>query len=291
MEIIKPEVSVRLLRMEDSTLAGSSQDPLVTTHDLRLLHETSAVLLQQPIAGAEAGDWAVAKQADGRELLLGRVTEGGHVSQLLPVDWRRSFAELVKSGNLDAALALAKRLLNPYAKSVELWGTAEEKRAAKEEPEKFGWGSFGARGVIGTIHPFLNHRTKQISFFRLVGTDEKSAYKPFPRGLHDNEHWEYLGQELPGMHEVLDALPFKTLRADGTGGAAGDVYVHWNKTFETIEYFYLDELNGSGLHGGTYEPVPTNRTHSRHWIYEGTDLPDPFEKHIEFYVFPKVLIR
>jgi len=186
---------------------------------------------------------------------------------------RSLYRGLLDNGAGSEALAFATKRLNPYERAAKKWGTKEEQRQAVLNPGTFKWASFDRKGMIGSIYPYNNPVTKQIEFFRLVALNQSGRYGYFTTGRHDsrrdNRHWEYLGTELPSPASALAS--FKSWDVDRKDGKVGDVFARWNGDSGNVEYFQLVAVDGQG----TYEEIPVNSTHSRHWTYLGTDLPMP----------------
>jgi hypothetical protein len=217
------------------------------------------------VTDPQGDDWFMGMRYESTSIQYPVLTES-HVGS---EDWASMFQNLVDIGRTDDALALASKLLNPYERAAEKWGTEEDRRNASRFPERFEWGDFDRHGVIGAIYPYANPYSKRLEFFRLVALGSDQRYWYFPIDQKDNAYWEYLGVELPSEAQALS--PFKVWQSDEAGAVIGDVYVRVNSQLREAEYFKLEKLNADGRYG----PLPTNRTNDGHWTYLGTDLPIP----------------
>lgn len=227
----------------------------------------------QPVPAPGIDWWESSHQtlftdADGNNWVMGHWFEDQagvryFLSESSELDW--PFHSIL--GKHDAALALAKMLLNPYVLAAEKWGTEEERLRASRSPDEFDWGDLDRRGVIGSIYPYANPYSRTLEFFRLVGLGRDGRYWYFPTNQKDNRYWEYLGTQLPSARETLTSV--KAWRAWDEDAKIGDVYVFPNPASKETEYFRLEQLDDNGRYGA----FPTQRTNDRHWTYLGTDLP------------------
>ncbi|WP_431048948.1 hypothetical protein [Roseateles sp. L2-2] len=169
--------------------------------------------------------------------LVGVVTDPSGVHWRLSAFWPAIYRALLDQGLREDARALASRLLEQQSPSF-----------------------------VGKVSYYDNPHSGRIEFFRRVAASADGHAAPFPTDGHDNEHWEYLGTELPASREVL--APLRVWRVEELDPPIGKRYVRFNGITRQVEYFRLKAHDRDGR-----APVlPSAGASDAHWTYEGTDL-------------------
>lgn len=194
---------------------------------------------------------AILAYRNGGERLVG-IVSGTVVHPRLSAYWPWVYKTLMARGMRDEALQLARKVL----------GTGR-------------WGDNDCRGRIGDLHVYENPYNGEVAFFRLAALDGDGRYWYFPTGRTDNDHWEYLGTDLPDKLQAT--MPVQGWGANDLRGTVGDVFIYANPHSNRVEYFRLKALDSDGR----YWLLPTDAGESFWWTYLGTDRPTRALKFVE----------
>lgn len=129
------------------------------------------------------------------------------------------------------------------------------------------WGSDDQKGKIGDIYIYNNPFSHDVEFFKLVSTGADQRYGFFPTDKKNNQHWQYLGTELPSYEQAINIV--RQWGESDRHGTLGDTYVYANPYNRQTEYFRLIGLGTDSR----YWYFPTNKTNNQYWEYLGTEAP------------------
>lgn len=222
--------------------------------------------IRPPIFAGDSGSGLFVQSLLGQEWFVG-VASGHQAHSRVSQHWPWVYDMLLKHGARAEALALAKRVLNPWERSALRQRARMGELAAALAPDRMKFDEFDRKGQVGSIFPYENIGSGTVEFYRLVQLDAQGRYRDLPSDSRDGAGWEYLGTKLPTREEAV-AIPSTWIEGDDSA-SVGDIFVQVDAGTGEVDYFQLASLDSDERYG----PLPTNRKSSTQWTYLGTDLP------------------